>query len=99
MSGFFAGVAGILAIFMTGIIGPDSLFALRSGEVVIWAIVGGMGTLLGPMVGAAVIIYLSDAAREFTEHYLILVGIIFVVAILAFPRGIVGTLRARWPTS
>lgn len=97
VSGFFAGVAGILAIFMTGIVGPDSLFALRSGEVVIWAIVGGMGTLLGPLVGAAVVIYLSDTAREFTEHYLVLVGAIFVLAILVFPRGIVGTLRARWP--
>lgn len=95
VSGLFAGCAGILALMMTGIIAPDTLFALRSGEVVIWAIVGGMGTLIGPMTGAAVMIYLADLAREVTEHYLIIVGALFIIAILAFPQGIVGTLRAR----
>ncbi len=69
---------------------------IHSGEVVIWSIIGGLGTLAGPFVGAASVHLLIDYLTEFTERYFLIIGLIFIVIILLAPRGIVGTLRAHW---
>lgn len=95
ISGAFAGLAGCLYLLRGGVIGADFLHVLKSGVVVIWALVGGMGTLIGPMLGAALVTYLTDVFSNWTENYLILVGLLFVAAVLFLPHGIVGLLRER----
>lgn len=95
ISGAFAGLAGCLYLLRGGVIGADFLHVLKSGVVVIWALVGGMGTLIGPMLGAALVTYLTDLFSNWTENYLILVGLMFVAAVLFLPHGIVGWLRER----
>lgn len=93
ISGAFAGLAGCLYLLRAGVIGADFLHVLKSGVVVIWALVGGLGTLIGPMLGAAVVTYLTDLFSNWTENYLILVGLLFIAAVLFLPHGIVGFLR------
>lgn len=95
ISGAFAGLAGCLYLLRSGVIGADSLHVLKSGVVVIWALIGGMGTLIGPMLGAALVTYLTDVFSNWTENYLILVGLLFVAAVLFLPHGIAGLLRER----
>ncbi len=70
-----------------------------SGEVVLMTLVGGLGTVFGPFVGAAVIITMQNYLARFGEWVLVIQGIIFVVTVLLFRRGIVGEIAAalkRW---
>lgn len=96
ISGAFAGLAGCLYLLRAGVINADFLHVLKSGVVVIWALVGGMGTLIGPMIGAASVTFLTDLFSNWTENYLILVGLVFVAAVMFLPHGIVGLLRERF---
>lgn len=93
ISGMFAALSGCLFLLMGGVIGADFLFPVKSGAVVIWALVGGMGTLIGPIVGAAAITFLTDLFSTWTENYLILVGLIFILAVLFLPHGLCGMVR------
>ena len=67
-----------------------------SGEVVLMTLVGGMGTVLGPVVGAFVIVMMQNYLATVGEWVLVIHGVIFVVAVLAFRRGIVGEAIGRW---
>ena len=72
------------------------MFFLVSGEVVIFNVIGGIGTLVGPIVGAAFFLLLRETLSRFlTEFYLIPVGIIFVLIVIFMPQGLLGFAR-RW---
>ena len=78
LSGLFAGLAGVLYAIQNKFAAPDFVFFVVSGEVVIFNVMGGMGTLVGPVAGAAFFLLLREGlSRFFTEYYLIPVGIIF----------------------
>lgn len=96
VSGFFSSIAGILLLFKNAIIGTEQLFMIFSGEIVIWAVIGGLGTLVGPFVGAAFVQLITDFLTEFTERHLLVIGLIFVVTILLAPRGLVGAVIEAW---
>ena len=72
LSGLFAGLAGVLYAIQNQFAAPDFVFFLVSGEVVIYNVIGGIGTLVGPIVGAAFFLLLREGlSRFFTEYYLI----------------------------
>jgi branched-chain amino acid transport system permease protein len=58
-------------------------------------LLGGMGTFFGPFVGAALFLYLEDVVTTLTKHWMAVVGVIFIVFVLFFPRGVWGSLM-RW---
>jgi branched-chain amino acid transport system permease protein len=68
-----------------------------SGEVVLMTLLGGMGTVFGPVVGAFVIIALESYLADKGAWVTMVQGGVFVACVLAFRRGIVGELAARWP--
>jgi len=69
-----------------------------SGEVVLMTLVGGVGTVVGPVIGAAIIIVLqNELADKVGPWVTVIMGVIFVACVLAFRRGIVGEIAARWP--
>lgn len=96
VSGFFVSVAGVLAVLKDGIIGPEQMDALRSGEIIIWAVIGGLGTLVGPLLGAGFVGYLTNFLVNHTERGILIIGLVFVITILLTPKGIVGTLIEQW---
>ena len=57
---------------------------------------GGVGTALGPLIGTGLMFYLVDFASEITSSYLIVVGVVLVLLVLVFPKGLIGTLQERW---
>jgi branched-chain amino acid transport system permease protein len=59
---------------------------------VMMCLLGGMGTFFGPFVGAAVFLYLEDVVTTWTKHWMLVVGVVFVVFVLFFPRGIWGSI-------
>jgi branched-chain amino acid transport system permease protein len=94
LSGVFAGLAGVLYAIQNRFVAPDFVYFLVSGETVIFNVMGGIGTLVGPVVGAGVFLLLREAfSRFFTEYYLIPVGIIFVAMVIFMPRGLLGFAR------
>jgi branched-chain amino acid transport system permease protein len=96
LSGLFAGLAGILYAIQNKFAAPDFVFFLISGEVVIFNVMGGMGTLVGPVAGAAFFLLLREGlSRYFTEYYLIPVGLIFTAMVIFMPQGLLGFAKRR----
>jgi branched-chain amino acid transport system permease protein len=96
LSGLFAGLAGVLYAVQNRFAAPDFVFFIVSGEVVIFNVMGGMGTLVGPVVGAGFFFVLRELfSRYFTQYYLIPVGIIFTLMVIFVPQGLLGFLRRR----
>jgi branched-chain amino acid transport system permease protein len=94
LSGLFAGLAGVLYAVQNKFAAPDFVFFVVSGEVVIFNVMGGIGTLVGPFAGAAFFLLLREGvSRFFTEYYLIPVGILFVLMVIFLPQGLLGFLR------
>ena len=92
ISGGMAGLAGgLLAINPSVfVISPDATLAwIHSGEVIVMALLGGMGTLFGPMLGAGVFLGAEDILSSYTEQWRMIIGAIFVVFVLFVPRGLV----------
>jgi branched-chain amino acid transport system permease protein len=91
LSGLFAGLAGALYAIQNRFAAPDFVYFLVSGETVIFNVMGGMGTLVGPIVGAGFFLLLREMfSRFFTEYYLIPVGIIFIAMVIFMPQGLLG---------
>jgi branched-chain amino acid transport system permease protein len=96
LSGVFAGLAGVLYALQNRFAAPDFVFFVVSGEVVIFNVMGGVGTLVGPIVGAAFFLLLREGFSRFlTEYYLIPVGIIFTAMVIFMPQGLLGFMRRR----
>ncbi len=96
LSGVFAGLAGTLYAIQHRFAAPDFVFFTVSGEVVIFNVMGGMGTLVGPVVGAAFFLLLREGLSRFwTEYYLIPLGIAFTLMVIFMPQGLLGFLKRR----
>jgi branched-chain amino acid transport system permease protein len=94
LSGLFAGLAGVLYALQFRFASPALVYFTVSGETVIFNVMGGIGTLAGPIVGAGAFLLLRELfSRFFTEFYLIPVGIIFVAMVIFMPRGLLGFAR------
>ncbi len=88
LAGTFAGLAGILYVYYDIFVSPSTLHLHTSAEVLMMVILGGEGTLVGPVVGAFIITFLKYIASGLTEHWLLILGIIYVLVIVFTPHGI-----------
>src|ERR1700722_2240700 len=95
LSGGFCGLAGALQALHLSIVPIEILHYDTSGVVVMIALLGGMGTFFGPMIGAAAFLLLENLVSLWTVHWQLIVGAIFMICVLFFPAGIWGTLIAR----
>ncbi len=99
LSAGICGLAGALRALHLSIVPIDSLHYLQSGQAVMMCLLGGMGTFFGPFVGAAVFLYLEDVVTNLTRYWMGVVGLVFMIFVLFFPKGIWGTLMhqlERW---
>jgi branched-chain amino acid transport system permease protein len=95
IAGTIAGVAGSLYTQFVGSITPDAFFWTTSGEVLLMVIIGGTGTFGGPALGAAAFILVQSLVSSYTERWMLILGLTFIVFVLFAPGGIVGALRGR----
>jgi branched-chain amino acid transport system permease protein len=93
ISGAISGLAGTLFLLNQSFVSPNSLFWFLSGEVIVMTLFGGIGTLYGPMIGAGIIIYLETTLGAVTNAWPLFLGLIFVIVVLLFPQGLVGTVN------
>jgi branched-chain amino acid transport system permease protein len=96
LSAALAGLAGAVKAIVFQLASLTDVHWTMSGEVVLMTLLGGMGTIFGPVVGAFFIIALESYLAGFGEWVTVITGVIFVVCVLAFRRGIVGELAAWW---
>lgn len=94
IAGFVAGVSGALFALYGRYASATYMFYHVSGEAVVWTIIGGAGTLLGPIVGTGLLIVLREELSSVWEHYLLLVGAVVILTVVFAPRGL-GGLWAR----
>jgi len=93
IAGFFAGVAGVMFVVVDNSVFPDMMFWTLSMEITIMALLGGWFTLLGPMLGAAVIVALRTFVAAYTEYWTLALGVVCMVVILFLPEGILGYVQ------
>jgi branched-chain amino acid transport system permease protein len=95
IAGTVAGVAGALYTQLVGSITPDAFLWTTSGEALLMVIIGGTGTLGGSMLGAAAFILLQSLVSSYTERWMLILGLTFILLVLFAPGGVVGALRGR----
>ena len=95
ISCFFASLAGTLYALLNNFTDPRALYWGLSGNFVIMAVLGGMRSFWGPLVGAAIFVVLQDYVSSQTENWMSFVGLFFVLVVLFFPRGVLAFLRRR----
>ena len=95
-AGAAAGLAGALYVFSKGSLSPDSLSIPRSVDALAMVLIGGVQTLVGPVVGAFVFVMLHDWIMRATSYWQAVLGATLILITVLFPQGIVGTLRQWW---
>jgi len=93
MAGFLAGVAGALFAFFGRYASATYMFYQVSGEGVVWAIVGGAGTLFGPIIGTTLFIIIREVVSTHWEHHSLIVGVVAILVVILAPNGVVGVWR------
>jgi branched-chain amino acid transport system permease protein len=96
ISAGLAGMAGATKSLSLGLATLTDVSWQMSGEVVLMTLLGGMGTILGPVLGATAIVAMQNYLSQFGSWVTIIMGITFVVCVLMFRRGIVGEIAHRW---
>ena len=96
LSGAGAGLAGALMVIFLRFASPDMMHWTKSGEFMVMVILGGVGTLAGPFIGAGALFTLETTLGRFTEHWALPVGIILLVVVLATKGGLIGLVRRIW---
>jgi len=95
VSGSFAAVAGTLYALLQNFTDPRALRWDQSGNFVIMAVLGGMRSFWGPLIGAAIFVVLQDYVSSRTENWMSFIGMFFVLIVLFFPRGVLGILKRK----
>jgi branched-chain amino acid transport system permease protein len=98
IAGGVAGVAGVLFGYYHGFVSPAELSLVLSAEGLLMVILGGAGTLLGPALGAGVVVFLRNIVSGYTERWLLVLGLTYLAVVLCAPNGILGAIRDRLPT-
>lgn len=88
VSGFFASVAGIMWAYYNGFVSPTYLDLTASSELFLMVTLGGPATLIGPVLGAGAIVLLKNVMSAYTARWLLILGIVYIVAIIAAPKGV-----------
>jgi len=98
ISATLSGAAGAMYALLFSYIGSTFASIQYSIFPLLWTLVGGMGTLIGPVLGTGLMFYLVDISSGLTESHLIVVGVVLVGLVLWFPKGVMGTIREKWLT-
>jgi branched-chain amino acid transport system permease protein len=94
----FVSLAGALYALLNNFVDPRALYWTQSGDFVIMAVLGGMRSFWGPLIGAAIFVVLQDYVSSHTENWMSFIGLFFVLVVTFFPRGVLGIIKRRVAT-
>ncbi|MCS7281288.1 MAG: branched-chain amino acid ABC transporter permease [Desulfobacterota bacterium] len=95
IAGFFAGVAGMLFVVVNTNVFPEIMFWTLSLEAVIMCLIGGWFSFLGPMLGAALVLFLRTIVSAYTDYWALVLGVTMALVIFFLPNGILGFIEER----
>jgi branched-chain amino acid transport system permease protein len=95
ISAVFTSLAGTLYAYLDNFVDPRAFHWQQSGDFVIMAVLGGMRSFWGPLIGAAIFVVLQDKLSSFTDYWMTLIGLFFVLVVVFFPTGVLGILRRK----
>ena len=95
LAGAIGGLAGVLWAYYNGFVSPADVELATSVEILLMVALGGRGTLLGPALGAAVIVFMKNLVSAYTHRWLLILGAVYIGTIVYAPEGIVGWIR-QW---
>ncbi len=98
IAGGVAGIAGTLFVYYHGFVSPAELSLVLSAEGLLMVILGGAGTLFGPALGAVVVVFLRNLVSSYTERWLSVLGLVYLLVVLCAPNGILGAITAWLPS-
>jgi branched-chain amino acid transport system permease protein len=93
LGGAFAGLSGVLWAYYNGFVSPVEVQLVTSVETLLMVALGGPGTLIGPTLGAGVIVFLKNFVSLYAKRWLLILGGVYICVILFAPQGIVGAIR------
>jgi branched-chain amino acid transport system permease protein len=93
VSAAFAGFAGVLWAYFNGFISPYDMDLTASIEIILMVILGGPGTLIGPALGAGIIVFLKNFISAYTQRWLLILGTIYILTILYAPQGLMNLIK------
>ncbi|MCF6101721.1 branched-chain amino acid ABC transporter permease [Mesorhizobium muleiense] len=96
VSGTICAASGAAYALLFGYVGSTFASVQYSILPLLWVLLGGAATTLGPLIGTLFMYYVVDVTSGYTSAYLLIVGIALILLVLFFPRGILGTIRQRW---
>ncbi|TIX44436.1 MAG: branched-chain amino acid ABC transporter permease [Mesorhizobium sp.] len=96
ISGSICAASGAAYALLFGYVGSSFASVQYSILPLLWVLLGGAATTLGPLIGTLFMYYVIDVASGYTSAYLLIVGIALILLVLFFPRGILGSIRQRW---
>ena len=95
IAGAFAGFAGVLWAYYNGFVSPTDVQLVTSVETLLMVALGGPGTLVGPALGAGIIVFLKNFVSVYTKRWLLILGAVYIGVILFAPHGVVGAFKRR----
>ncbi len=96
VSGGLGGIAGLLNVYFNGYVSPDYFSVDTSAQAIIMIILGGAGTLTGPILGSFFVIYMQNILSAVMERWTLVLGILFILVVIGAPAGMVGLWRKQW---
>lgn len=96
ISATLAGIAGALFVLFNGAVTPEALSWFQSGKILMYVVLGGVGSVVGPALGAVIFTFAENAISSFTNAWLIYFGALFVVVVVVAPGGLIGLLKPLW---
>lgn len=93
ISSFIAGIAGILYVFSNHLVSPANLTFSQDGFLVLMVVLGGLGTIWGPCIGAVVVVMFQQEISTYVTRWETLMGVVFIAVVIFTPGGIAGILR------
>lgn len=96
LAGFFGTLSGVLYAYYNQFVSPSTAAFLTSGKGVLMAILGGIGTLIGPVIGAFIIVFIENVLSVYVTRWPTLLGLLFIFVIIAARKGIVGAISDAW---
>lgn len=98
IGGIFGGISGILYAWFNGFVGPDDVHLLTSANGLFMVIMGGAGTLVGPIIGSGIILALNYFVSIYTIHWTLVVGVLIVIIVMFTPSGVVFYIKKLFET-
>lgn len=94
IAGTFAGLGGVLYAFYNGFVSPADVHITASAEAVLMVILGGAGTLFGPVIGAGLVVFLRNLVSAYTQRWLLILGATYVIVVMYASGGVMGAAKA-----